>query len=93
MVVVIIPSSDLSQEIFGIDILKALKTSLEHSHKYVLQLLDYIETRLSGLVKLAEITSKRSLFFLQQWHALIVHSLALLMTQNHTIYTITLPRK
>ena len=34
-----IPSSDLSQEIFAIDILKALKPSLEHSRQHVLRLL------------------------------------------------------
>ena len=32
-------SSDLSKEIFAIVLLTALKSSLEHSHKHVLQLL------------------------------------------------------
>ena len=37
--VVMIPSSDLSQEIFAIDTIKVLKPSLEHSREHVLRLL------------------------------------------------------
>ena len=39
LVDVLIPSIDLSQEIFEIDILKALKPFLEHNRKHYLRLL------------------------------------------------------
>ena len=36
--IVIIASSDLSQEIFTVDILTAIKSSLDHSRQHVLRL-------------------------------------------------------
>ena len=39
---------DFSQEIFAIDMSRALKSSLKHRRKHVLRPLNYMETRLKG---------------------------------------------
>ena len=47
--VVMIVNIDLSQEIFAINMLRALKSYLKHRHKHVLRPLNYMETRLNPI--------------------------------------------